>query len=172
MNTVTNKQGILFIVSAPSGAGKTTLIKSLVDDDPNLMVSISYTTRSSRADEIQDKSYHFVNRNTFEKLVQEDKFLEHALVFNHRYGTPKDWVEQKLKAGIDIVLEIDWQGAQQVSQSLSNTVSLFILPPSFHALEDRLKGRGEEETIINQRMVDAENQISHYREYDYLMDST
>ncbi len=164
-----DKQGILFIISAPSGTGKTTLVKSLVEQDPGLLVSISHTTRPRRPDETDDVAYYFIDEPSFEKMVADDIFLEYAKVFDHYYGTSKQWVEEQLTAGNDVVLEIDWQGAEQVRQAMTNTVSLFILPPSFHALEQRLSSRGEDDDTVKRRMRGAEKELSHYNEYDFLV---
>ena len=163
------KQGILFIISAPSGAGKTTLVKSLVEQDPRLLVSVSHTTRPRRADEADDIAYHFVDELSFEQMVADDIFLEHAKVFDHYYGTSRQWVEDQLSAGNDVVLEIDWQGANQIRQAMTKTVSLFIMPPSFHTLEQRLSSRGEDIDTVKRRMRDAEKELSHYNEYDFLV---
>lgn len=169
MNQTSNKKGLLFIISAPSGAGKTSLVKSLVGRDPKLLASISYTTRPRRPDEKQDIAYHFIDEATFQSMVEANSFLEHASVFRYHYGTPSQWVTEQLEQGNDIVLEIDWQGAQQVRQKTENTVSLFILPPSFQALEERLNNRGEDQETVIQRMREAKNELSHYNEYDYLV---
>ncbi len=169
MSQANEKQGILFIISAPSGTGKTTLVKSLIEQDPRLLASVSHTTRPRRPDETDDVAYHFVDEATFEQMVTDDIFLEHAKVFDHQYGTSRQWVEDQLTAGNDVVLEIDWQGAEQVRQAMTNTVSLFILPPSFHALEQRLSSRGEDDDTVKRRMRDAEKELSHYNEYDFLV---
>lgn len=169
MNHANDKQGILFIFSAPSGTGKTSLLKSLTEKDPALQISVSHTTRVQRPHEIDDVSYHFVDELKFQQMVADDIFLEHATVFNHHYGTSRPWVENHLALGIDVILEIDWQGARQVKQAMSKSVSIFIFPPSFHTLERRLRGRGEDEDIIAARMQDAESELSHYKEYDYLI---
>lgn len=169
MSQLHEKKGILFIISAPSGAGKTTLVKALVARDPKLMVSVSYTTRPKRSDEIDDVSYHFVTEKPFKEMVSNNDFLEYAKVFDYHYATGRRWVEDKLANGIDIILEIDWQGAQQVRQHMDNTVNLFILPPSFQSLADRLHSRGEENELVQRRMVDAVKELSHYKEFDYII---
>ena len=169
MNQAKQKKGILFIISAPSGTGKTTLVKSLIERDPALQVSISHTTRPRRPDETEDVAYHFIDEARFEQMVADNIFLEHAKVFNRHYGTSKHWVDEHLTLGIDVVLEIDWQGAQQVRQAMTKTVSIFILPPSFQTLEQRLRNRGEDEQTVELRMQDAENELKHYGEYDYLV---
>lgn len=169
MNQANGKQGILFIISAPSGTGKTTLVRSLSERDPALQVSVSHTTRPRRADETDAVAYHFVDEETFEQMVAGNRFLEHARVFDHHYGTSRQWVEEQLASGIDVVLEIDWQGAQQIRRTMSASVSLFILPPTFQTLEQRLASRGEESDTVKRRMRDAGQELSHYREYDYLI---
>jgi len=169
MNQAKQKKGILFIISAPSGTGKTTLVKSLIERDPALQVSISHTTRPRRPNETEDVAYHFIDEARFEQMVADNIFLEYAKVFNCHYGTSRHWVDEHLSLGIDVVLEIDWQGAQQVRQAMTKTVSIFILPPSFQTLEQRLRDRGEDEQTVKLRMQDAENELKHYGEYDYLV---
>ena len=161
--------GILFIISAPSGAGKTTLVHSLVESTPDLYVSISHTTRPRRGFEKDGIDYHFVDEQTFSQLIEQGQFLEHAKVFDHYYGTSRKWVEEQLAAGKDIILEIDWQGAQQVSSLMPNTVSIFILPPSYKSLESRLYDRGDDDETVQRRMRDARDEISHYAEYKFLV---
>lgn len=164
-----HKRGNLFVVSAPSGAGKTTLVQTLVESMPNLYVSISHTTRPQRPYEKDGSDYHFKSVDEFQQLIAENQFLEHARVFDNYYGTSRTWVEQQLSEGKDIILEIDWQGAAQVNQVMPNTVSIFILPPSYETLESRLYDRGDEEQVIERRMRDAKAEISHYREYKFLV---
>jgi len=160
----------LFIVAAPSGCGKTSLVKSLINDAKNLRVSISHTTRNPRTDEINGTNYHFVSVSEFQTMVSEDSFIEHAEVFENFYGTSKKLINDNLDNNIDVILEIDWQGARQVKQNLPSAISIFILPPSKEALELRLKNRAQdEELVIKNRMLDAENQMSHYNEFDYLV---
>ena len=163
------KEGILFIISAPSGAGKTSLVNALIKSDPRLTLSISYTTRPRRTAETDKVSYHFIDERSFNDMVASDSFLEYARVFDHFYGTGRQWVMDKLGKRTDVLLEIDWQGAQQVRRNMANTVSLFILPPSFQALEDRLRGRGDDIAQVKRRMEDARRELSHYGEYDYLV---
>jgi len=163
------KEGILFIISAPSGAGKTTLVNALIQSEPRLTLSISYTTRPRRPTETDKVSYHYIDQQSFHDMVANDSFLEYARVFDHFYGTGRQWVMDKLANRIDVLLEIDWQGAQQVRRNMANTVSLFILPPSFQALEDRLRGRGDDSAQVKRRMEDARRELSHYGEYDYLV---
>jgi len=160
----------LFIIAAPSGCGKTSLVKSLINDSKNLCVSISHTTRKPRIDEVNGTNYHFVSVSKFQQMVSEDAFIEHAEVFENLYGTSKELINDNLKNNIDVILEIDWQGARQVNQNLPSAISIFILPPSKEALEHRLKNRAQDdELIIKKRMLDAENQMSHYSEFDYLV---
>ena len=160
----------LFIVAAPSGCGKTSLVESLINDAKNLRVSISHTTRKPRIDEVNGTNYHFVSVSEFQQMVSEDAFIEHAEVFENLYGTSKELINDNLKNNIDVILEIDWQGARQVKQNLPSAISIFILPPSKEALELRLKNRAQDdELIIKKRMLDAENQMSHYNEFDYLI---
>ena len=162
--------GTAFIVAAPSGAGKTSLVRALLDAVPDLELSTSHTTRSPRPGEVDGKDYHFVTKETFQSLIGESAFLEHAQVFDNFYGTSQRWVESELEAGRDVILEIDWQGAQQIRQQMPDSVSVFILPPSLEALEERLRNRGQDsDEIIARRMRDARNEISHYNEYDYLI---
>ena len=160
---------MLFIISAPSGAGKTTLVNTLVESDPKLILSVSYTTRPCRNHENDGVSYHFVDEKKFRNMVDNNQFLEHARVFDYHYGTGVEWVRDKLSNRFDVILEIDWQGARQVRKSMENSVSLFILPPSFQALEDRLRGRGDSIEQVKRRMADARLELSHYSEYDYLI---
>lgn len=163
-------QGKLYIISAPSGAGKTSLVAALLKSDAAIEVSVSHTTRKSRAGEHDGVNYHFVDVAAFEALIQEGAFLEHAKVFDNYYGTSKPWIESRLSAGQDVILEIDWQGAQQVRAIMPETISIFILPPSKAALRTRLTNRGQDsEDIIERRMSEAESESSHYAEYDYLV---
>jgi len=160
----------LFIVAAPSGCGKTSLVESLINAAKNLRVSISHTTRNPRVDEVNGTNYHFVSIAEFQKMVSEDSFIEHAEVFENFYGTSKKLINDNLDNNIDVILEIDWQGAHQVSQNLPSAISIFILPPSKEALELRLRNRAQDdEIVIKKRMLDAENQMSHYNEFDYLV---
>jgi guanylate kinase len=170
LNKQTNKPGKLIVISAPSGAGKTTLVKALCEADPELMVSVSHTTRPRRDGEEDGIAYHFTDVASFGEMVDGEQFLEHAKVFDNYYGTSKAAVEAQLDKGIDVILEIDWQGAQGVRQLIPESISVFILPPSYQALETRLTGRGEDDAgTIQRRMDDAINELSHYKEYDYLV---
>ena len=162
--------GNLFVVSAPSGAGKSSLLRALLQCQPGLRVAVSHTTRPSRPGERDGEHYHFVDPEAFERLVEEGAFLEHARVFDRFYGTSESAVRGALGAGDDLVLEIDWQGAQQVRRRFSDACSIFILPPSVAALRERLTGRGQDsEAVIEQRMRAAADEMSHYPEYDYLV---
>lgn len=162
--------GTLFIFSAPSGAGKTSLVKKLVEKTSHLGVSVSHTTRAPRQGEVDGKDYHFTSKEKFEEMIMSGSFLEHAQVFDNYYGTSQEWVQTELAAGRDIILEIDWQGAAQVRRLVPEAVSVFIAPPSIEALRERLNGRGLDDTaIIERRMADARNEMSHYAEFDYLI---
>lgn len=167
---MTQAPGTLYIVSAPSGAGKTTLVKALIDEIDTLRVSVSHTTRPMRPGEIDGVNYHFTSREQFIKQVGEGDFLEHAEVFGNLYGTSQTTVEQTLAAGHDLILEIDWQGAQQVRRLLPDARSIFILPPTQQALRQRLTNRGQDsDEVIERRMREAVSEMSHYVEYDYLV---
>jgi len=162
--------GTLYIIAAPSGAGKTSLVKALLDNTQNIKVSVSYTTRAPRPGEENGVHYNFVEQDVFQNMLQEQVFLEHAQVFDNFYGTSKLWVENELQQGQDIILEIDWQGAQQVRECMQDTVSIFILPPSKSVLQERLEGRGQDSNeIIARRMRDAQSEMQHYDEFDYLV---
>jgi guanylate kinase len=163
-------RGNLFTVSAPSGAGKTSLVKALVDSTDGIRVSVSHTTRAIRPGEQDGVNYHFVSQDSFKSMLAQAAFLEHAQVFANYYGTSKFWVEEQLAAGMDVILEIDWQGAAQVRRLIPDTVGLFILPPSRAALHQRLTGRGQDSAeVIDGRMKEAINEMTHYVEADYLI---
>ncbi|MFD2177106.1 guanylate kinase [Veronia pacifica] len=165
-------QGTLYIVSAPSGAGKSSLINALLKDNPryDMKVSVSHTTRSMRPGEEDGVHYHFVTVDEFKALIEQNAFLEHAEVFGNFYGTSRLWIEEMLAKGIDIFLDIDWQGAQQIRKMMPEAKSIFILPPSREELERRLNARGQDsEEVIAKRMDEARSEISHYNEYDYLI---
>jgi len=162
--------GSLYIISAPSGAGKTSLVKALLDQDKQVTVSISNTTRAAREGEKEGVDYHFTEVERFEEMVASGEFLEHAKVFDNQYGTSQKEVERLLRQGLDVILEIDWQGAQQVRERIPGCVAVFILPPSLQALGNRLRGRGQDgDDIIERRMQDARSECAHYDEYNYLI---
>ena len=162
--------GDLYVISAPSGAGKTSLVAALHSSQPELQVSVSHTTRPRRSNEIDGVNYHFVSDKDFVAMIDADAFLEHARVFDCRYGTARDSVEKFLAAGKDVVLEIDWQGASQVRQHHPGCIGIFILPPSREALAERLAGRAQDSPeVIARRMSDAVAEMSHFREVDYLV---
>jgi len=163
-------KGTLYIISAPSGAGKTSLVKALTEAAQRIVVSVSHTTRKMREGEKDGVDYHFTEHDRFLSMVGEGAFLEHAKVFDNYYGTSQAHVEQQLQSGQDVILEIDWQGARQVRKVFADALSIFILPPSSHALKERLKNRGQDnDEIINRRMQDAVNEMSHYAEFDYII---
>lgn len=165
-----NPSGKLYIISAPSGAGKTSLVKQLTQTVENVCLSVSHTTRPLRPGEIDGRDYFFVSVAEFQSLLQENAFLEYAQVFDNFYGTSRGGVEQQLQNGKDVILEIDWQGAQQVRKLLPDSISIFILPPSLQILEQRLRNRAQDsEAVIQRRMRDAVTEMSHYREFDYLI---
>ena len=166
---MSQKKATLFVISAPSGAGKTSLVKALVNVMPNIQVCVSHTTRSKRPGEQEGVHYHFIQHNTFKEMLGQGLFLEHAEVFGNYYGTSQQWVEHTLAQGRDVILEIDWQGAQQVSR-LIDCCRICIVPPSLQALEQRLTERGQDShEVIAQRMSQAQEEISHYTEADYLV---
>lgn len=166
----TGTTGTLYIVSAASGAGKTSLLRALMERDPGLVISVSHTTRAPRPGEQEGRDYHFVDDAEFIRLIKADAFLEHAQVFERRYGTTHAAVEADLSAGRDVLVEIDWQGARQIRKRMPQTVSIFILPPSREALEQRLRARNQDsEAVISARMAAAVSEMSHCDEYDYLV---
>ena len=160
----------LFIISAPSGCGKTSLVEALIKKSKNLCVSVSHTTRPPRPDETNGINYYFISINEFEEMIKQNAFVEHAMVFDNHYGSSTKLIREKLDEGIDVILEIDWQGARQVKENMPNSVSIFILPPSKEALLGRLQQRAQDDEItISSRMSDAQNQMRHYNEFDYLV---
>ena len=164
------RRGLMLVLSSPSGAGKSTLSRRLLETDPMISMSVSVTTRAKRPNEIEGKDYYFVSPERFEAMVKEDLFLEHATVFKHRYGTPKEAVENILSEGRDVLFDIDWQGAQQLSQKANDVVRVFILPPSREELERRLSTRAQDSAeVVAARMAEADNEISRYSEYDYVI---
>ena len=163
-------KGKLYIISAPSGAGKTSLIKKLIPDLDKLMVSVSHTTRAQRPGEIDGIDYFFTSVERFKEMISQSDFLEYAQVFDNYYGTAQSSVEHSLNSGKDVILEIDWQGAAQIRRLLEDIISIFILPPSTQVLRQRLQERGQDSAeIIDRRMQAAKTEISHYAEYDYLI---
>ncbi|MEM6052822.1 guanylate kinase [Erwinia sp. P7711] len=165
-------QGTLFIVSAPSGAGKSSLIHALLKTQPlyDTQVSISHTTRGMRPGENHGEHYFFVSHDEFRSMIKEEAFLEHAEVFGNYYGTSRKAIEQVLSTGVDVFLDIDWQGAQQIRQKMPHARSIFVLPPSKDELDRRLRGRGQDsEEVIARRMAQAVAEMSHFAEYDYLI---
>jgi guanylate kinase len=162
--------GVLYIISAPSGAGKTSLVKALLEEVDFIEVSVSYTTRAKRPGEREGIDYHFVNQDVFKQMIAEEQFIEYAEVFGNFYGTSRKRIKEKLHAGIDIILEIDWQGAQQVRKQFEHCSTVFILPPSKHELLSRLNERGQDsDDVISKRMDEAVEQMSHYKEFEYLI---
>lgn len=162
--------GKLFVIAAPSGAGKTSLVSSVLAARPNLVVSVSHTTRKPRPHEVEGRDYHFVTPARFQELAREDAFLENAQVFDNFYGTGAAQVEEKLAAGKDVVLEIDWQGARQVRRKMPASTSIFILPPSRLVLEQRLRERRTDSPeIIARRLSEAASDMAHYKEFEYVV---
>lgn len=162
--------GLLFVVSAPSGAGKTSLVKALLEAEPSLQLSVSYTTRLPREGEEDGVHYHFIDALTFECMAEAGEFVEYARVFGNAYGTAAATLRERLDAGTDLLLEIDWQGARQVRARFPEAISVFVAPPSLDALEARLRGRGKDsEEVIAARMARARDELSHHGEYDYMV---
>jgi guanylate kinase len=166
---MSNKPG-LFVIAAPSGAGKTTLVKAVVDRDPDLRFSISYTTREKRITEVDGKDYLFVSKADFDALRETGELLENALVFDNHYGTSRSQVEKYLADGHHVILEIDWQGARQVRQSKPDCITIFIMPPSKEVLERRLRDRKtDDDAVIERRLRDAVSDMGHWNEFDYII---
>jgi guanylate kinase len=164
------KRGRLYVISAPSGAGKTSLVKALLRSEPRLRLSISHTTRTRRPTEVEGREYHFVSKPQFEELIARGEFLEHARVFDNNYGTSRGFVDSQLAQGHDVLLEIDWQGAQQVRRAMPECVSIFVLPPARQALAERLARRATDTAeVIRRRLADAATDMSHYDEFDYVV---
>lgn len=168
--TPNSSEGILFVVSAPSGAGKTSLVKALLKADPAIRLSVSYTTRAPRPGESDGRDYHFVSHEQFHKLLTQNEFLEHAEVYGNFYGTSKSVISRELYAGRDLLLEIDWQGAAQVREHFPRSASIFILPPSFAALRTRLAGRAQDsDEVIERRLAAAAHDVAHADAFDYII---
>ncbi len=168
--TPNSSEGILFVVSAPSGAGKTSLVKALLKADPAIRLSVSYTTRAPRPGETDGRDYHFVSHEQFHKLLAQNEFLEHAEVYGNFYGTSKSVISRELYAGRDLLLEIDWQGAAQVREHFPRSASIFILPPSFGALRTRLAGRAQDsDEVIERRLAAAAHDVAHADAFDYII---
>ena len=162
--------GALFVVVAPSGAGKTSLLARLLKEEPNIRLSVSYTTRAPRPAEADGREYHFVDRATFERMIGANEFLEHANVHGNLYGTSRKWIEAMLKSDNDVLLEIDWQGARQVRSMLPQMVGIFILPPSLAELRRRLQSRATESAdAIERRLANAREEVSHVLEFEYII---
>ncbi len=167
---MSGQRGKLFVIAAPSGAGKTSLVRALMQRRPTLRFSISYTTRAQRPTERNEHDYFFVDKEKFEQMRDAGEFLEHARVFDNYYGTSRSQVERLLDAGQDVLLEIDWQGAQQIRRTLPECRSIFVLPPSRAALEQRLRGRGtDSDEVIARRLRDSLADLSHWSEFDYIV---
>lgn len=162
--------GSLIIISAPSGTGKTSLVTALLHHFSSLKKSISHTTRKQRAGEVEGKDYYFVSEQRFTDMLQQNLFIENAQVFGNLYGTSRAWVEETLQQGNDVILEIDWQGAKQITQQVTDVITIFMLPPSQQALADRLNTRNlDDKSTIDKRLLQAKEEVSHYDEYDYLI---
>jgi guanylate kinase len=163
-------KGSLYIISAPSGAGKTSLVQAVLAVLPDVVVSVSHTTRRRREGEVDGRNYHFVDQQQFQQMIDNGAFLEHANVFGNHYGTSRQHIQQQLQDGQDVILEIDWQGARQIRQLMADCTSIFILPPSVQALQERLRGREQDsEDVIESRMREAVSEMSHYAEFDYIV---
>jgi guanylate kinase len=163
-------KGTLYIISAPSGAGKTSLVKALLESTADIMVSVSHTTRGMRPGEVDGRDYHFTDVDTFRSMIADGAFLEHAQVFDNFYGTSRSSALDRMGQGVDVILEIDWQGAQQVRRKMPEAVGIFILPPSREELERRLRGRGTDaDDVIAKRLGQAVEEMGHYGEFDYLV---
>ena len=170
MNNSATAQGQLWVIAAPSGAGKTSLVNALVKKVENLLISISYTTRAPRPSEQDGVNYFFISEQQFKQMISAEDLLEYANVFGNYYGTGRTWVSEQLKAGIDVILEIDWQGAAQIRELMPDSHSIFILPPSLEVLETRLHGRGEDKPeVIQKRLAEASLEMSHCDEFDYIV---
>jgi guanylate kinase len=167
---MTVTKGSLYIVSAPSGAGKTSLVNAIVAQLSDVVVSVSHTTRKMREGEVDGENYHFVDQPHFQRMIENNEFLEHASVFGNHYGTSRQHIQEQRLSGKDVILEIDWQGARQIRQAMGGCKSIYILPPSVQALRDRLQGREQDsDDVIEKRMREAVSEMSHYAEFDYIV---
>ncbi len=166
-----NRRGLMLVLSSPSGAGKSTISRALMDRDDNLVMSVSATTRQRRPGEVDGEDYFFVNKEAFDGMVRDGKMLEHARVFGNCYGTPRGPVEAALASGRDVLFDVDWQGTQQLAENAAkDLVSIFILPPSMEELERRLHSRAQDsQEVVGKRMAEASSEMSHYPEYDYIV---
>ncbi|HEY5237412.1 MAG TPA: guanylate kinase [Rhizomicrobium sp.] len=171
MSGALTRRGVMIVLSSPSGAGKTTLSRMLLERDAGIIMSVSATTRGKRLNEVEGRDYFFVDDYSFDQLTKADEFLEHAQVFGHRYGTPRQPVMEALASGYDVLFDIDWQGTQQLKQQArDDVVSIFVLPPSRDELERRLRSRAlDDEHVVQARMAKANDEISHWPEYDYVI---
>ena len=171
MTSDIKRRGLMLVLSSPSGAGKTTLARRLLDSDPGIVISVSATTRAMRPNEVEGRDYHFVTQARFEEMAKANEFFEHATVFEQRYGTPRQPVVDTLRVGGDVLFDIDWQGTQQLKErAREDLVSVFVLPPSHDELERRLKTRAQDsDDVVAKRMAKAESEISHWPEYDYVI---
>jgi guanylate kinase len=174
MTSTLKRRGMCFVLSSPSGAGKTTISRKMLEIDSDLTMSISYTTRAPRVGEVDGVDYFFASKDEFRDLINANAFLEHAEVFGHFYGTPRKFVEDNLSKGVDVIFDIDWQGTHQLKEQMkADVVSVFILPPSMQELENRLKSRAQDsDEVVTKRMKKASREISHWTEYDYVLINT
>lgn len=165
-----NKEATLYVIAAPSGGGKTSLVRELLQRVPGIKVSVSYTTRTARPADVEGVDYCFVSKEEFQRRVEHGDFLEHAEVHGNYYGTSASWVKQQVAAGTDVILEIDWQGVRQIKKLFPDAISIFIVPPSLKILEQRLVSRQQDHhEIIKKRLAVAQSEIAHYGEFDYLV---
>ena len=171
MPSSVSRRGLMLVLSSPSGAGKSSISRKLLEQDDNISLSISATSRKRRPGEVEGKDYHFVEPQEFQIMINENRFLEHAKVFDHYYGTPSDQVMEKIETGSDVLFDIDWQGTQQLkAKARDDLISVFILPPSYRELETRLKKRNQDSDMeVAKRMSKAADELSHYAEYDYII---
>lgn len=170
MSSISHR-GVMLVLSSPSGAGKTSIVKELLKQESNIITSVSVTTRPARSGEINGQDYHFINQETYHQMLESGELIEHAEVYGNFYGTPKTLVSEALSMGKDIIFDLDWQGTQQLNQAArSDLVSIFILPPSLEELENRLRKRAQDsEEVVQRRMASASHDLSHWAEYDYVI---